>query len=122
MSLHVLGNVEVRLGTLPNPRNHIGSVLDHGQARNYQVGSESSCIALSDLVREGMIMCRPLQELEAYRTARRLSRKDLADKMGVTETTIWRWEVGARRPAREYVSELSKLTGVSAATLMGVTE
>ena len=67
-----------------------------------------------------MISPRPLPELTAYRKARKLSRRALGEILGVTETTVWRWEAGQRRPDREFVPALAEMTGVPAAELMGV--
>lgn len=65
---------------------------------------------------------RPLIELREYRTSQKppLSQRQMALILGVSRVTVARWEAGARRPDREYVPELSKLTGVEPAELMGV--
>jgi transcriptional regulator with XRE-family HTH domain len=67
-----------------------------------------------------MTMARPLLELAAYRKAHRLTRKELADRLKVTETTVWRWEAGERRPAAKYANKVSKMTGISVGELLGV--
>lgn len=67
---------------------------------------------------------RPLTELREYRDRQEppLSRLELARRFGVSRVTVARWEMGLRRPDREYIPELSKMTGVPAAELMGVAE
>lgn len=63
---------------------------------------------------------RPLPELVDYRKAKGLTRRALANKLQVTETTIWRWETGERRPDRRFALRVSKMTGVPLDILMGV--
>lgn len=65
---------------------------------------------------------RPLIELREYRASQTppLSQLEMARLLGVTRVTVARWEVGLRRPDREFVPELSRMTGVPAAELMGV--
>lgn len=67
-----------------------------------------------------MSKIKPLRELTDWRKANEISRKELANKLGVTETTVWRWEMGERAPARRYLPRMSRLTGISPAALLGV--
>lgn len=67
-----------------------------------------------------MTRIRPLPELTKYREDLGLSRGKLAESMGVSAVTIWRWETGERRPARKYVPKVAEMTGIPAVELMGV--
>jgi transcriptional regulator with XRE-family HTH domain len=65
---------------------------------------------------------RPLTKLRNYRENQtpRISQRELAAALGVTRVTVARWEMGVRRPDRELVPEIAKLTGIPAAELLGV--
>lgn len=63
---------------------------------------------------------RPLPELAQFRQKMKWSRKDLAAELDIREVTVWRWETGQRRPARKYVPQVSEMTGIPAAELMGI--
>lgn len=65
---------------------------------------------------------RPLAELVAYREKRKLSRRAMAEEIGVRPNTIWRWEAGEQRPDREYLPKLSQITGLSPAEIVGLAE
>jgi len=43
----------------------------------------------------------------------RLSQKQLADLLGVSRTTVARWETGTRRIGGELLHTISKQTGIS---------
>ena len=45
------------------------------------------------------------------------STKDLADKLGVTPTTVSNWRAGRTKPARHHRQELSRHLGVSVSDL-----
>jgi transcriptional regulator with XRE-family HTH domain len=62
----------------------------------------------------------PLKSLTDWREAKHLSRRELAERLDVTETTIWRWEAGERRPARRIVPLIARLTRIPIKTLLGV--
>jgi transcriptional regulator with XRE-family HTH domain len=65
---------------------------------------------------------RPLIELREYRENQnpRISQREMAEVLGVTRVTVARWEMGLRRPDREFIPELSRITGRSPAELLGV--
>jgi transcriptional regulator with XRE-family HTH domain len=48
----------------------------------------------------------------------RLTRPELASRIGTTETTLYRWEAGVHEPKREFIEALSRELGVSAQTLV----
>ena len=52
-------------------------------------------------------------EIENLRIKAGMSRELLADKLGVSATTIYRWEKGSRRPARIYLKEISRILRTS---------
>ena len=61
--------------------------------------------------------------IEKYRKARNISRSDLAAKMQVSLSTVYRWESGDRIPDVTMLMKLCRLLGVSADTLLrGVSE
>ena len=61
--------------------------------------------------------------IEKYRKARNISRSDLAEKMQVSLSTVYRWESGDRIPDVTMLMKLCRLLGVSADTLLrGVSE
>jgi transcriptional regulator with XRE-family HTH domain len=65
---------------------------------------------------------RPLAELARYRARRKLTTQALAEEMGVSRITVWRWENGKRRPDKSYALRLAEMTGVPVLEIMGVTE
>ena len=64
-----------------------------------------------------MIRVHPLK---AYRESRDLSLEQMATQLGVKKSTIWRWENGKRRPEDKYLPVISRLTGASIPSLMGL--
>lgn len=54
-------------------------------------------------------MVHPIKQ---YRNAHQLTAYDLGKKLGVTATTVWRWESGERKVARRVWPKLSAL-GIS---------
>jgi transcriptional regulator with XRE-family HTH domain len=58
-----------------------------------------------------------MHPIERYRQARRLSREELAAALGVTKTTIWRWEKRERFPDRKHWLRIREVTGISTAEL-----
>lgn len=56
-----------------------------------------------------MSEAHPLTE---YRKAGNLSRKDLAEILGVERMTVYRWETGARKIDHELVPAISEKTGI----------
>lgn len=60
-----------------------------------------------------------LPALKRYRKRHRLTQADLGRKLGVSHVTITRWENGRRSPRHTQLLEISKLLGLSMATLVG---
>ncbi len=56
--------------------------------------------------------------IEKYRKARNISRGDLAARMQVSLSTVYRWESGDRIPDVTMIMKLCRLFGVSADTLL----
>ena len=44
--------------------------------------------------------------------------KELAEKLGVAECTIYFWKIGFRRPSRELRPTIARLTGIAESTWM----
>lgn len=65
-----------------------------------------------------------LHPLQAFRESRvpPMSRKALADKIGVTDVSIWRWEKRERKPDRDLLEKINQVTGIPVAALIGVSE
>lgn len=53
------------------------------------------------------------QEVQAARSIRGLTQKDLAKKLGVSETTVTRWETGRFKPAARLQARLHEILGVA---------
>ncbi|SKA89515.1 Helix-turn-helix [Clostridium sp. USBA 49] len=51
-----------------------------------------------------------------------MKQKELADKVGITEATLSRYENGLRSPKGEIVSKLAEALGVSSDYLLGLTD
>lgn len=50
--------------------------------------------------------------LKAYRAKAGLTQLDLADRLGVTRTSVARWETGARKIDANLVAKISRETGI----------
>lgn len=57
-----------------------------------------------------------------YREARGLTVGDLATRIGVSRTTVWRWENEKRRPDDRLLPIVSKVTGIPILDLMNLDE
>jgi len=53
-----------------------------------------------------------LTALKSYRERMNLSRGALAESLGVTRMTVWRWENGARRIDDSIIGKIVSLTGL----------
>jgi transcriptional regulator with XRE-family HTH domain len=53
-------------------------------------------------------------DLSYYRVESGMTRKEIAEKIGVSASTYSRWETGSRKPNREMAQKLSRLFGVPA--------
>ncbi|WP_421696888.1 helix-turn-helix transcriptional regulator [Ancylobacter sp.] len=58
--------------------------------------------------------------IRQYRKQHSLSQESLAKQIGVTKTTICRWESGARFPDREFWPRIHEATGLSPNDLLGI--
>jgi transcriptional regulator with XRE-family HTH domain len=58
-----------------------------------------------------------LKVLSEYRKDRRLTRAALGEKLGVSEETIYRWEIGKRKPGKESLPVIAEITGIAPAEL-----
>jgi len=56
--------------------------------------------------------------LRQYREKEGLSQEALAERLGVTGMTVYRWETGARLPRRKDWPKIENETGVSVTTLL----
>lgn len=54
----------------------------------------------------------PAIKLEQWRTKAGWSQTELADRLSVTGTTVWRWENGERAPSLARVDQIAALFGV----------
>lgn len=55
-----------------------------------------------------MSRMHPLQD---FRESAGLSRLEFAKRLGVTEVTVWRWELGHRTPRGKIMEEIRRETG-----------
>ncbi|MCM3141336.1 helix-turn-helix transcriptional regulator [Brevibacillus brevis] len=62
------------------------------------------------------------QRIKEARLAMGMSRKDLAEKLGVNETTITRYENEKRKPDPETLTSLSEILKVTTDYLLGIDE
>lgn len=62
------------------------------------------------------------ERIKALRDSLDLRQKDLADKAGITEATLSRYENNLREPKGEIVSKLAKALNVSTDYLLGSTD
>ena len=60
------------------------------------------------------------KKIELYREQRGISRQELADLMGVTRQTVFRWEHGDRLPDILTFMQLSRLLGVEINDMLGL--
>lgn len=60
-----------------------------------------------------MVQNHPLKTYRATQNPR-LSQGQLADQLGVTRTTVARWETGARKVDKDLVPTVSAKTGIPA--------
>ena len=67
-------------------------------------------------------MTKPLSELRSYRELHSLSQGALAEKLGITNAALSRYESGDRTPRKDIAVKIARLTGVSILTLMGIIE
>ena len=60
------------------------------------------------------------KKIELYREQRGMSRQELADLIGVTRQTVFRWEHGDRLPDILTFMQLSRLLGVEINDMLGI--
>jgi len=63
-----------------------------------------------------------MNRLRACREKMDLSQKQVAIEVGVKPPTVSQWESGIKIPSRENIKKLSRLYGVTADYLMGISE
>lgn len=54
------------------------------------------------------------ERLKAFRTSRRLTVGELAEKLGCSRSHLWSIFAGERKPGLEIAFEIERLTGISA--------
>lgn len=47
--------------------------------------------------------------LALYRRQKKLNQTELAERIGVTQKTVSKWEIGVYRPDREHIKKLSEV-------------
>lgn len=57
-------------------------------------------------------------KLRALRDALKLTRRNVADRVGADISTVQRWERGEARPSTEHVAPLARLYGMSSDRLL----
>lgn len=62
------------------------------------------------------------QRLVELRTERQLSQKELARRVGVSDSAVCFWETGVNEPKASYLLQLSKFFNVSTDYLLGLTD
>lgn len=61
------------------------------------------------------------KRIKAAREAAGLSAKELADKIGISQTRLSNWEQGINRPMADHIAVIASALGVSTDTLLGTT-
>lgn len=56
--------------------------------------------------------------LKAYRRNARLTQQDIAKSLGVSETCVYYWETGQRRPDMTHVAQLERLLNADPGALL----
>lgn len=62
-------------------------------------------------------MTEPKHPLETFRSAREMSRPELAGLLGVSAPTVHRWESGARKIDTDILPRVVEVTGIPASLL-----
>lgn len=55
------------------------------------------------------------EEIKQIRTELGLTQKELANKLGVTHISVWKWEKGRARPHKTFVNKILELKATNAA-------
>lgn len=58
-------------------------------------------------------------EIKKFRTNKKLSQAELAQKVGVDRTAVVKWETGKASPASDKLPKLAKLLGCTIEELFG---
>ena len=61
---------------------------------------------------------RVVQEIKRLRLSRKITQEEFAEKVGVTWTTVARWETGEVAPAIKYLPKFAEILGVSEEDLL----
>lgn len=59
------------------------------------------------------------QNLKSTRIAAGLTQQQLADKLGVPQSTVGRWEIAAMSPGVDWLPKIAEALGCEAAALIG---
>ncbi len=60
------------------------------------------------------------EKLKALRTAKKMSQKDLADKLGVAKSVVSFYESGDRSPSYDILIKISRIFNVTTDYLLGI--
>lgn len=63
-----------------------------------------------------------LQRIREYRSGKKLTRQEMADRLGINRVTYIYYESGKRQPGYIFVRDFSKLSGWSADYLLGLSD
>lgn len=63
-----------------------------------------------------------MNHIKSLRREKKISQSELADRVGVSLQTVFRWENGLRSPRAEDLEKLAKTLGTSVGYLMGIDE
>ena len=63
-----------------------------------------------------------VSNIRGERSRRDMSQKQLAEKLGVAESTIRRWEEGVTKPASSMLMAMADIFGCTTDYLLGLTE
>lgn len=55
---------------------------------------------------------------KTYRKAANLTQRGVAQQLGVTETCVYYWETGQRRPDMKHIAQLERLFGTAPGALL----
>lgn len=56
--------------------------------------------------------------LKAARVTRGLSQKEAAEKLGISESTLYKWESGKNKPNAKYLPKIEKVFGIQISNII----